>query len=165
MPVAPSDPGQRLSTAVTAVARRTVAPPLRQAGRALRWFNEWPWIQRPVRTARTALPGDDAYGDPLSTAGSSPMNAVARRAWALNGGRWSLLGEIGLAALQLGEWLATDAGRREPEDGLAILFTDLADFSTWALHAGDEQANELIRTVDAVVAENVEPGVPPESST
>jgi len=42
-------------------------------------------------------------------------------------------------------------GRGRGDRELAIVFTDLADFSTWALDAGDEQAVALLREVGAAI--------------
>jgi hypothetical protein len=42
-------------------------------------------------------------------------------------------------------------GRGRGDEPLAILFTDLVGFSDWALHAGDDAALELLRTVGRTV--------------
>jgi class 3 adenylate cyclase len=47
------------------------------------------------------------------------------------------------------------AGPQDPRD-LAIVFTDLVGFSSWALEAGDEAALELLREVGVVVEGCVE---------
>ena len=55
--------------------------------------------------------------------------------------------EVGLTAVQLWQSLAEAQGRGRGEVDVAILFTDLVDFSTWALEAGDEAAIQLLGDV------------------
>lgn len=120
----------------------------------LRWLNERRSLQQSLHSLRRALPGDSKFGDPLSTAGGRPLDLFASRAYSLQQGRWSLLGETSLLALQLAEWL-TEERRNGPESDVAIVFTDLVGFSEWALEAGDEHSLELLRRVDNVVANAV----------
>ena len=47
--------------------------------------------------------------------------------------------------------LSEAIGRGRGDAELAILFTDLVEFSSWELEAGDAAALELLREVDAVV--------------
>jgi adenylate cyclase len=47
--------------------------------------------------------------------------------------------------------MAEAQGRGRGHEELTILFTDLADFSAWALEAGDEATLELLREVGRVV--------------
>jgi class 3 adenylate cyclase len=61
--------------------------------------------------------------------------------------RESLLQELGLAGLQVWQSLSEAAGRGRGELELAILFTDLVGFSSWALEAGDAATLELLREV------------------
>jgi adenylate cyclase len=117
---------------------------------ALRRTDERPMLMTAAKLARELLPGDSGYGDPLSTAGSTPSQQLGRRLSALTAERPSLLGEIGLSALQVWESISAqgaDRGERE----LAILFTDLVDFSDWSLQAGDTAAVELLREVGAAI--------------
>jgi adenylate cyclase len=109
-----------------------------------------------VRAWRELLPGDPNFGDPLSTTGNDPAQLLARRAYALNDSRWGIAGEMSLAALQLATWLSEDVAPRNREDDVAILFTDLVNFSSWALDAGDTQSLDLLRQVDAAVSAVVE---------
>jgi class 3 adenylate cyclase len=109
-----------------------------------------------VRAWRELLPGDPNFGDPLSTTGNDPAQVLARRAYALNDSRWGIAGEMSLAALQLAAWLSEDVAPRNREDDVAILFTDLVNFSSWALDAGDTQSLDLLRRVDAAVSAAVE---------
>lgn len=100
-----------------------------------------------VRRLRGRLPGDSRFGDPLSTAGPGPAEAVARQVSALQPSDPSAIHELGLGALQVWQSLSEAAGRGAGEQELAILFTDLVGFSSWALEAGDEAAVELLREV------------------
>jgi adenylate cyclase len=117
---------------------------------ALRGTDEQPRLLLAAKLARELLPGDSGYGDPLSTGGSQPSQQLGRRLSALTAERPSLLGEIGLSALQVWESISAqgaDRGERE----LAILFTDLVDFSDWSLRAGDTVAVELLRDVGSAI--------------
>jgi adenylate cyclase len=117
---------------------------------ALRRTDEQPRLLTAAKLARELLPGDSGYGDPLSTAGSNPSQKLGKRLSAITAERPTLLGEIGLSALQVWESISAqgaDRGERE----LAILFTDLVDFSDWSLRAGDTVAVELLRDVGAVI--------------
>jgi len=99
---------------------------------------------------RELLPGDSGYGDPLSTGGAQPSQQLGRRLSTLTAERPSMLGEIGLSALQVWESISED-GRDQEQRELAILFTDLVGFSSWALEAGDTMAVELLREVGLVI--------------
>jgi len=112
-----------------------------------------------VRRLRQRLPGDDQFGDPLSTAGRTPAQLVARGVSALGPERESFAQELGLAGLQVWQSLSEAAGRGRGDVELALLFTDLVGFSSWALKAGDVATLELLREVGkaaetAVLAHN-----------
>jgi adenylate cyclase len=100
---------------------------------------------------RRRLPGDAQFGDAMSTAGSEPVEVVARSVSALRPGRKSVVQELGLAGLQVWQSLSEVAGRGHGDREMAILFTDLVGFSTWALKAGDAAALELLRLVGTAV--------------
>jgi adenylate cyclase len=139
-----------LSRDVDASDKSTIA----KLASALRRTDEQPKLLIAAKLARELLPGDSGYGDPLSTGGSKPSQQLGRRLSALTAERPSLLGEIGLSALQVWESISAqgaDQGERE----LAIMFTDLVDFSNWSLRAGDTVAVELLREVGA----GIEPAV------
>lgn len=104
-----------------------------------------------LRGLRRRLPGDERYGDPLSTAGEEPVHVIARRVSALTPERPSAMGEVGLGALQAWQALSEKSGRGRGDQELALLFTDLVGFSSWALEAGDAAAVELLREVGVVV--------------
>ena len=103
-----------------------------------------------AKLARELLPGDSGYGDPLSTAGSNPSQQLGRRLSAISAERPSVLGEIGLSALQVWESISSQ-GADQGELEMAILFTDLVNFSDWSLKAGDTVAVELLREVGAAI--------------
>jgi adenylate cyclase len=111
-----------------------------------------PVVLGAVERLRRRAPGDPRFGDRLSTANPrNPASMVARGVSALEPGRPSALQEFGLGALQVWQSLAESAGRGRGEREVAIVFTDLVGFSSWALQAGDEVALELLREVgDAV---------------
>jgi adenylate cyclase len=122
--------------------------------RTARRINEVRELETSVALLRRLLPGDPDYGDPLSTMGTEPVHAVARRAYQLADGRLSLLGQMGLAVLQVADWVQ-DGGTARPEE-VAIAFTDLVGFSDWAVYAGDDQALDLLRRVGAVTQATAE---------
>lgn len=96
---------------------------------------------------RRRLPGDERFGDPLSTAGTDAVEVVARGVSALRPERKSLVQELGLASLQVWQSLSEATGRGHGQLEMAILFTDLVGFSNWALKAGDAATLELLRDV------------------
>jgi adenylate cyclase len=108
-----------------------------------------------MKLARGVLPGDSRYGDPLSTVGSEPRQLIARRLGELAAERPGILKEAGLSALQVWEAVTEGTGGGIEGDQLAVAFTDLVGFSSWALEAGDELALELLRDV----GEAIEPPV------
>lgn len=109
-----------------------------------------PTALRAARWLRGRLPGDDRFGDPLSTAGHAPVEVLGREVSALEPPRPSAAHELGLGALQLWQGLSEASGRGRGTEEVALLFTDLVGFSSWALKAGDASAVELLRAVGAV---------------
>jgi adenylate cyclase len=104
-----------------------------------------------ARGLRRRLPGDERFGDPLSTAGDAPFQLIARSVSSLRPERESVVKELGLAGLQVWQSLSESAGRGAGKDELALLFTDLVGFSSWALAAGDAAVLSLLREVGVVV--------------
>lgn len=118
-----------------------------------------PQLLAAARWLRKRLPGDERFGDPLSTAGDAPPEVIARQVSALQrSNRPSVAHELGLGALQVWQGLSEAAGRGRGTEEVALLFTDLVGFSSWALEVGDEQAIELLRevgdTLDAAIADH-----------
>ena len=104
-----------------------------------------------ARRFRQRLPGDERFGDPLSTAGRAPVEVIARGVSALQPGRESVAKELGLSALQVWQSLSEATGRGRGDLDMALLFTDLVGFSRWALGAGDAAVLELLREVGVAV--------------
>jgi adenylate cyclase len=100
-----------------------------------------------ARWMRRQLPGDADLGDALSTAGDEPSLLIARRLNELGSERPSATRELGLGALQVWQALSEAQGRGRGERDVTILFTDLVEFSAWALEVGDDQALDLLRRV------------------
>ena len=104
-----------------------------------------------ARRMRERLPGDERFGDPLSTAGQAPVELVARGISSLSPERESVVQELGLAGLQVWQSISEATGRGQGEEDVALLFTDLVGFSSWALHAGDAATIDLLRDVGIVL--------------
>lgn len=108
-----------------------------------------PRLLAALEWARSRLPGDPAYGDPLST-GDDAVGRVAAQLAPLAATRPSVLREVGLTALQL--WQAHAGVEERPSDEqVVVLFTDLAGFSDWTLEVGDDVAVRALRRVGAAV--------------
>jgi adenylate cyclase len=105
---------------------------------------------------REFLPGDSEFGDPLSTGGREQAQIAGRRLSAMTAQRPGVLREAGLGALQVWQALSEAQGRGRGERKLAILFTDLVEFSEWALEAGDDAALKLLRDVGEAIEPPVE---------
>ena len=103
-------------------------------------------MYRAAKLMRELLPGDHELGDPLSVSGDKPSHLLARRV-AETGSQRPLMRELGLGALQVWQALSEAQGRGRGDAEVAILFTDLVDFSDWALEVGDAVALELLRKV------------------
>lgn len=89
--------------------------------------------------------GDDEFVDRLSTARGRPADLAARQLVAARAAEPGVLGELGLTALQAWQRLSERQDRGRGKVDVAILFTDLVGFSSWALKAGDRQAVKLLR--------------------
>jgi class 3 adenylate cyclase len=61
---------------------------------------------------------------------------LGRTVSALEPDRKSVLAEIGFAGLQVWQSVSEKAGRGRGSQEMAVMFTDLAGFSSWALKAG-----------------------------
>jgi len=129
--------------------------PLQRARAVLQRADSNPVLLRLANRARWRLPGDERFGDPLSTAGETPVELVGRQVSALQPDRPSVAHEVGLGALQLWQWLAEASGRGRGDERVALLFTDLVKFSKWALKAGDEATLDLLREVGVVVETSI----------
>ncbi len=122
---------------------------------AVQRFNRSPKLVDLVRRTRERALGDDDHIDNLSTARGRPADRAARQLVALRGADPGFAGEVGLTALQAWQRLAESQDRGRGKVDVAILFTDLVGFSSWALEAGDRSAVRLLREV----SEAIEPPV------
>jgi class 3 adenylate cyclase len=127
----------------------------RRAREAARKINQSPALLTAAKLVRELLPGDSKFGDPLSTAGSKQSEMVGKRLAEVTAERPGVLREAGLSALQVWQALSEAQGRGQGDTEMAIVFTDLVEFSDFALEAGDEAALELLREV----GEAIEPPV------
>ncbi len=119
--------------------------------RAAQRVDTQPILLAAARRLRRRLPGDEKFGDPLSTAGRTPVQVIARGVTALRPEPESFAKELGLAGLQLWQSLSEATGRGRGELEMALVFTDLVGFSSWALKAGDAAALDLLREVGTAV--------------
>jgi adenylate cyclase len=123
---------------------------------AARRFDKNPKLLTAAKLLRELLPGDSRFGDPLSTGGRRQTELAGRRLAQLTAERPGLLREAGLSALQVWQAISEAQGRGQGEKELAIVFTDLVEFSRWALEAGDEAALDLLRDVGEAIEPPVE---------
>jgi adenylate cyclase len=110
-----------------------------------------PALLTAAKAVRQMLPGDQRYGDPLSTAGTDSPQVLGRRLAQLTEKRPGAMREAGMGALQMWQAVSEAQGRGRGDTELIIVFTDLSEFSDWALEAGDEQALELLRDVGQAI--------------
>jgi adenylate cyclase len=130
-------------------------PRARKVAEGAKRIDEAPVLVRAARRARELLPGDRAVGDPLSTAANRPADLLARYLSEVTE-RPSTLREVGLAALQVYQSMSEAQGRGRGDQRCAILFTDLVEFSSWALEAGDSEAVQLLRDVAVAIEPAIE---------
>src|SRR5215211_5276033 len=124
---------------------------MRRLAEALSKFDSRPGLVKATKVLRKLLPGDPEHGDPLSVAGKEPANLIGRRIASATNERPSALREVGFGALQLWQALSEAQGRGHGDREMAILFTDLVQFSDWALEAGDTKTVDLLRRVGKAV--------------
>jgi adenylate cyclase len=106
-----------------------------------------PMLLSVVRRLREYLPGDEDFGDPLSTARFGHI-ASANRQWTeITEKRPGLVREIGRGALQVWQSVLEARGQDFGDQQVTVVFTDLVKFSDWALQAGDDDALRLLREV------------------
>jgi adenylate cyclase len=129
--------------------------PAKRLAAAARRLNHKPALLRSVRRARERLLGGDQFVDRLSTARGRPTDLAVQQLADLRSEEPGVLGELGLTALQAWQQLAESQDRGRGKADIAILFTDLVGFSSWALEAGDRSALRLLREV----AEAIEPPI------
>jgi len=132
--------------------------PARRLRETARRADSRPQFVKTAKFIRRLLPGDDRYGDALSTSGRRVPERIGRIVSDVQPERPSVVRELGLGALQAWQALSEAQGRGRGTVDVAILFTDIVRFSPWALEAGDEAALELLRQVatveDEVISSN-----------
>jgi adenylate cyclase len=116
-----------------------------------RRVNRHPALVDGATRIRERALGDEESFDHLSLARNRPADLAVRELVALRGDTPGVLGEIGLTALQAWQRLAESQGRGRGEVDVAVLFTDLVGFSSWALEAGDDSALSLLRRVSDAI--------------
>jgi adenylate cyclase len=109
-----------------------------------------PGLVNAIRTARELLPGEHDVAAGSAGAVDRPRDLLARYLTEVDD-RPSAARELGLGVVQLSRALADTRGQVKGTVRLAIVFTDLVEFSAWALDAGDADALELLRAVGGSV--------------
>ncbi|HEX3509642.1 MAG TPA: adenylate/guanylate cyclase domain-containing protein [Solirubrobacteraceae bacterium] len=116
-----------------------------------RSLNQHPALVDTARRVRERAIGDEQFIDRLATARERPSDLAMRELAAVRSGAPGLLGEVGLTALGAWQRLSESQGRGRGDLDVAVLFTDLAGFSAWALEAGDDRALALLRGVSQAI--------------
>lgn len=117
------------------------------AGRRLRELDRSEGLRTAVTRVRRALPGDAHFGDPLSLGGARSAEFAGRAVVELTGRRPGVAREVGLGGLQLWQALLERFGGGVGERDVVLVFTDLVEFSRWALRAGDTEVQRVLRAV------------------
>jgi adenylate cyclase len=113
----------------------------------LRAADRQPNLLKAAAAVRRMAPGDSELGRRVAAGDAKGSDLVARAMARSGSEEGSVTRELGLTAVQLWQSLAEAQGRGRGEVDVAILFTDLVEFSTWALDVGDETAIELLDDV------------------
>jgi adenylate cyclase len=119
--------------------------PARRFAAAVRRLNRHPQLVQATKRTRERAMGGDEFVDLLSTARGRPADLAAQHLVTARGEAPGLLGELGLTALQAWQRLSESQDRGHGKVDVAVLFTDLVGFSSWALEAGDRSAIRLLR--------------------
>lgn len=115
----------------------------------IRAADRQPSLLKAAATVRRLAPGDTNLGGPGAGGDQAPADLLALALTQSGKANPSVTRELGLTAVQLWQKVAEAQGRGRGESELAILFTDLVEFSSWALEAGDEAVIELLGEVSA----------------
>lgn len=157
MPAGSGDVGARERATRSASCReRAAAVRLARLRAAAGRLDSQPALLTAARRLRRRIPGDEHFGDPLSTAGVTPVQVIARGVSALRPERESVVHELSMGALQMWQSVSEATGRGRGDRELAVLFTDLVGFSSWALAAGDEAVLALLREVGIAIEGAIE---------
>jgi class 3 adenylate cyclase len=125
--------------------------PAKRLAESARRLNHQPSLLRSVRRARERLLGGEEFVDRLSTARGRPSDLAVQQLAELRSDEPGVLSELGMTALQAWQRLAESQDRGRGKVEVAILFTDLVGFSSWALEAGDGPALRLLREVTEAI--------------
>jgi adenylate cyclase len=117
----------------------------------VRRLNRHPTLVGAARRTRQWALGEEEIDDRLATARGRPTDLAVRQLAVLRTEEPGVLGELGFAVLQGWQRISESQGRGRGELDVAVLFTDLAGFSSWALEAGDERAITLLREVSEAI--------------
>ncbi|MDD7935818.1 adenylate/guanylate cyclase domain-containing protein [Actinomycetospora straminea] len=120
---------------------------LGDAARRARELDRSEGLRAAVQRVRRALPGDAHFGDPLSLGGAKHAEFVGRAVVDLTGDRPGVTREVSLGGLQLWQAVLERFGGGAGEREVALVFTDLVEFSRWALQAGDDEVQRVLREV------------------
>ncbi len=121
-------------------------PPEQRLLDSVRQTDSQPELVATARFLRGLLPGSAREEGPKGRGKVS--RRLGRLVSDMEPERPSAVRELGLGALQAWQTLSDAQRRRQGDTDVAILFTDLVDFSSWALEAGDEAAVELLGQVE-----------------
>ncbi|WP_020673238.1 adenylate/guanylate cyclase domain-containing protein [Amycolatopsis nigrescens] len=114
-------------------------------GRLLREADRNDGLVKAMRTARRIAPGgDELYAAPT---GDRASDRLARLISQAGTEQPSAVRELGLAGVQVWQALSRSRGLHPTDSEVTILFTDLVEFSTWALEVGDDNVLRLLRAV------------------
>jgi adenylate cyclase len=130
------------------VSERDESLPRRLAAGARRLNRNPALVDLASRNRRRRL--GEAPSDPFAGSGH-PSEHAARELQALRGEQPGFMGELGLAALATWQRLAESQARGRGDADVAILFTDLVGFSSWALDAGDKATLALLRQLAGAI--------------
>lgn len=116
-----------------------------------RKINRDPRLISALQLLRQVLPGEKTSGKLISKEAERQPRVIGRMLEELSTSKPGALGEAGLGALQIWQSISDAQGRGKGKKEVAIAFTDLVDFSAWALKAGDDAAVQLLGDVgDAI---------------
>jgi adenylate cyclase len=118
-----------------------------QAARRARDLDRSEGLRTAVARVRRALPGDAHFGDPLSLGGARHAEFAGRAVVGLTGDRPGVTREVGLGGLQLWQSVLERFGGGVGEREVTLVFTDLVEFSRWALRVGDDEVQRVLREV------------------
>jgi adenylate cyclase len=116
-------------------------------GEATRRADQNPKLRTAVQRIRAVLPGDAHFGDPMSLGGSQHTEFAGRALVELTGNRPGVARELGLGGLQVWQALLERMGAGSGEHEVTLVFTDLVEFSRWAVRVGDDEVLRVLRAV------------------